>query len=98
MNILIAESTAMNCTINIDEELNYIELINMLEICWIWSDRNGAKPSPKYLNGMYVSAFAFCVSLIVPESIIQSHCSEKYPIVFFALKMSKKETYLLQFS
>ena len=55
---------------------------NFLKICWIWPDRNRVKPSPKHLNGMYVSAFAFCVSLIVPESIIQSHCSEKYPIVF----------------
>ena len=79
MNILIAKSTAMNCTIHIDEELNYIEF---LKKCWIWPDRHGAKPSPKHLNGMYVSAFAFCVSVIVPKSIIQSHCSEKYPIVF----------------
>ena len=37
---------------------------------------------PNHLNGMYVSAFAVCVSLIVPKSIIQSHCSEEYPIVF----------------
>ena len=70
---------AMNCTINIDEELNVNELF---KICWIWQNRNGAKPSPKHLNGMYVSAFAFCLSLIVPESIVQSHCSEKYPNVF----------------
>ena len=33
MNILIAKSTAMNCTINIDEELNYIELFkNILDL------------------------------------------------------------------
>ena len=33
MNILIAKSTVMNCTINIDEELNYIELFkNMLDL------------------------------------------------------------------
>ena len=79
INILIAKSTALNCTINIDEELNYIELF---KICWIWPDRNGAKPSPKHLNGMYVSAFALCVSVIVPVSTIQSHCSKKYPNYF----------------
>ena len=45
------------------------------------------KLSPKHLNGMFVSAFAFCVPLIVPESIIQSHCSEKVSHYFFALKM-----------
>ena len=70
----------MNCTLNIDEELNYIDLFKNYagfgRIAW------SLKMSPKHLNGMYVSAFAFCVSLIVPESIIQSHCSEKYPIVF----------------
>ena len=79
MNTLTAKSTAMNCTINIDEELNYIELFkNMLDL----AGSQGSQPSPKYLNGMYVSAFAYCVSLIAPESIIQSHCSEKCPIVF----------------
>ena len=36
-------------------------------------------------------SISLCVlcTLIVPESIIQSHCSEKYPIVFFALKMKQ---------
>ena len=33
MNILIAKSTAMNCTIDIDEELKYIKLLkNMLDL------------------------------------------------------------------
>ena len=44
------------------------------------------KLSPKQLNGMYVSAFAFCASLIVPKNIIQSHRSEKYPIIFFGVE------------
>ena len=33
MNILRAKSTAMNCTVNINEELNYIELFkNILDL------------------------------------------------------------------
>ena len=55
----------MNCTLNIDEELNYIDLFKK----YAGFGRIAMEPkteSMKHLNGMYVSAFAFCVSLIAP--------------------------------
>ena len=63
MNILIAKSSVMNCTINIDEELNYIKFFkNMLDLAGL----HRAKLSPKHLNGMYTAYISFCF-LCVPH-------------------------------
>ena len=59
MNILIAKSTAMNCTINIDEELILKNILDLTGSQWTLT------MSLKHLNDMYVSTFAFFVSLIV---------------------------------
>ena len=65
-NILIAKSTVMNCTIKIDEELNYIELLkNMLDLAgsqWSQTESEALK---------WHVCISFCF-LCVP------HCPWKY--------------------
>ena len=59
INILIAKSTLMNCTINVDEELNYIKLFkNMLDLAGLQRSQAESKALKWHV---YISFCLLCV-------------------------------------